>query len=125
MNILLIEDEPTDRKLAGVVLKTSGHIVREMTSAEEAIEAIAADPPELILLDLKLPGINGLELIRKLKESSTTRDIPIVVMTAFPEWFEKNKTLAAGCDAYFVKPLNTRTLSQQVAEVVARKAQGE
>ena len=45
-------------------------------------------------------------------------------MTAFPEWFEKNKTLAAGCDAYFVKPLNTRTLSQQVAEVVARKAQG-
>jgi DNA-binding response OmpR family regulator len=45
-------------------------------------------------------------------------------MTAFPEWFENNKTLAAGCDAYFVKPLNTRTLSQQVAEVVARKAQG-
>lgn len=125
MNILLIEDEPTDRKLAGVVLKTSGHIVRERTSAEEAIEAIAADPPELILLDLKLPGIGGLELIRKLKESPTTRDIPIVVMTAFPERFEKDNTLAAGCDAYFVKPLNTRTLSQQVTEVAARKAQGE
>lgn len=122
MEILIIEDDPIDRKLVGVVLTTSGHVVRARTSAEEAIEAIATNRPDLILLDLKLPGMNGLELLRKLKSLPDCRDIPVVVVTAFPELFRKEALMAAGCDAFLVKPINTRTLAQQVVEIAARKS---
>jgi CheY-like chemotaxis protein len=123
MDILVIEDDPIDRKLVGVVLTTSGHVVRARTSAEEAIEAIATDKPDLVLLDLRLPGMTGLELLRKLKSQPESRDLPVVAVTAFPELFHKEAATAAGCDAFLVKPIDTRTLAQKVTEVAARKAQ--
>ena len=83
--ILLIEDNPTDRKLLSVVLQTSGHQVTEYSSAEEALAAIKKHPPEAIVLDLKLPGMNGLALARLLKQDAETRGIPIVAMTAATE----------------------------------------
>jgi two-component system, cell cycle response regulator len=123
MDILIIEDEPADRKLAGVVLATGGHVVTTRDSAEEAIEAIAAEKPDLILLDLRLPGMNGLDLLRKLKSRPESRDLPVVMVTAFPEFYRKEILTEAGCDAVLVKPLDTRTLAQTMTEVVARKSQ--
>ncbi|HEV8581682.1 MAG TPA: response regulator [Thermoanaerobaculia bacterium] len=123
MDILIIEDDPIDRKLVGVVLTTSGHVVHARTSAEEAIEAIATYRPDLILLDLKLPGMSGLELLRKLKSLPDYRDLPVAVVTAFPELFRKDALVEAGCDAFLVKPINTRTLAQQVVEIAARKSE--
>jgi len=125
MDILVIEDDPIDRKLVAVVLATSGHVVRERTTAEEAIEAIATYKPDLVVLDLRLPGMNGLDLTRKLKSRPETRGLPVVAVTAFPELFERDALIASGCDAFLVKPIDTRTFSQSVAEVFAKRSSVE
>lgn len=114
MNILLVEDDPTDMKLLSAVLASNGHRVLEKGSAEQAVEQIKTRQPEVILLDLKLPGMDGLELARRLKEDPDTRHIPIVAITAAREKFSKEEALAAGCDAYIVKPVDTRKLNDQI-----------
>jgi len=122
MNILVIEDEPTSRKLATLVLSSSGHKVVDAQSAEAAIEAVCRSQPEMILLDLALPGMDGLALARQLKGESKTRHIPIVAVTSYPERFPREKAFRAGCDAYIVKPIDTRALADQV-EAIAGKGQ--
>jgi CheY-like chemotaxis protein len=72
----------------------------------------------VILLDLSLPGMDGLTLTRKLKADPVTRSIPVVAMTSFPDDFKRAEAMAAGCDAYLPKPLNTRTLPVMLAELV-------
>jgi CheY-like chemotaxis protein len=122
MNILLIEDDPTDSKLFSAVLRTSGHDVLARGSAEQAMEHIKAQKPEVILLDLKLPGMDGLALARQLKQDKDTRHIPIVAVTAASELFSEEEAVEAGCDAYIIKPVDTRRLSAQMSEVAKRKS---
>lgn len=98
-----------------VVLQTSGNRVMALGSAESVMSVIRAERPDLILLDLKLPGMNGLELARMLKADADIRQIPIVAVTAAPEDYSRLAALEAGCDAYFTKPLNTRHFAEQVA----------
>ena len=114
MNILIVEDDPTDMKLLSVVLDASGHHVLGKASAEEAAREIARRQPELILLDLKLPGMDGLALARIIKQNPATRAIPIVAITAAREKFTREDALGAGCDAFLLKPVDTRKLSEQV-----------
>ncbi len=121
MNILLIEDEPASRKLATLVLASGGHQVVDTKSAEEAINAVHQSHPHIILLDLALPGMDGFALARQLKDDPTTRQIPIVAITSYPEKFPREEAFRAGCDAYIVKPIDTRALSGQI-EAVADKA---
>lgn len=125
MNILLVEDDPTDMKLLSAVLNSSGHRVLERASAEQAVDEIKARHPEVILLDLKLPGMDGLELARRLKQDPETRHIPIVAITAAAEKFSKEQALAAGCDAYIVKPVDTRKLPGQVVSATASQSAPE
>ncbi len=125
MKILVIEDHPAQLKLAHHVLSAAGHDVSEAEAADQAFAAIKADRPQLILLDLALPGMDGLALVRKLKADSDTRDIHVVALTSYPEQYPKAGALTAGCDAYLLKPINTRELSGQltaVAQGSARKA---
>lgn len=117
MNVMVVEDDPTDRKLMTAVLRTGGHHVCEQRSAEHVFEAILAEPPDLILLDLKLPGMDGLTLLRHLKQDERTRRIPIVAVTAAGEQFPREDALHAGCDLYITKPVDTRKLPEQVAAV--------
>ncbi len=124
MNILLVEDNPTDSKLLSAVLQLSGHRVLEKTTAEQALEELKARKPELILLDLKLPGMGGLELARLLKADPETRHIVIVAITAEVEASSRKDALEAGCDAYLVKPVNTRTLSDQIVSAAAHSSAG-
>jgi two-component system, cell cycle response regulator len=124
MNVLVIEDHATDRKLLSVVLKMDGHVVHERTSAEEAAEAIVTVAPDIVLLDLRLPGMDGLTLVRQLKSNEATRYVPIVVVTAYPESYPREELLTAGCDAYILKPIDTRELPRQLEEVAARKSVG-
>lgn len=121
MNILIVEDDPTDMKLLSAVLKSGDHRVLEKGSAEQAFEEIKVRHPEVILLDLKLPGMDGLTLARLLKQNPATRHIPIVAITAAREKFGKEEALAAGCDAYIVKPVDTRNLSEQIVSAAARQ----
>jgi two-component system cell cycle response regulator len=122
MKVMVIEDHPTDLKLMGEVLKISGHSVHERTSAEGAQEAILADHPDLILIDLRLPGMDGLTLIRQLKANAGSRDIPLVAITAYPERYRREELLAAGCEACIVKPIDTRQLPKQLEEMAGRKS---
>lgn len=121
MNILIIEDDPTDMKLLSAVLKAGDHRVLEKATAEQALEEIKARHPEVILLDLQLPGMDGLALARLLKQDPETQHIPIVAITAAREKFSKEEALAAGCDAYIVKPVDTRKLSDQIVSAAAQK----
>lgn len=118
MKILVVEDHPTDLKLAHLVLSAAGHDVSHAEAAEQAFAAIKADRPQLILLDLALPGMDGLALVRKLKADSETHDIHVVAITAYPEQYRRTAALAAGCDAYLLKPINIRELSGQLTAIV-------
>jgi CheY-like chemotaxis protein len=120
MNILLVEDDPTDMKLLSAVLTSSGHRVFGKASAEEVAEEIKGHRPDVILLDLKLPGMDGLNLARLLKSDPETQAIPIVAVTAAVEKFSEAAALAAGCDAFILKPVDTRKLPQQVATAAAK-----
>jgi two-component system cell cycle response regulator len=117
MKILVIEDHAVDLKLADLVLSTAGYDVSTAETAEQAIAAIQKDRPQLIFLDLDLPGMDGVTLARKLKADPDTRDIHVVAVTFYPEKYPKAVALAAGCDAYLLKPINTHELSDQLTAV--------
>ena len=123
MKILIIEDDPISLKLTSEVLQTGGHVIMLAASADQAIRSINAVTPDVILLDLRLPGIKGIGVARQCREETSTRDIPIIAVTAFTSDYGRADAIKAGCDAYLVKPINTRTLLQQVDEVVAAKTQ--
>ena len=123
MKILIIEDDPTSLKLAGDVLQAGGHMVMLAISADQAIQSINTVKPDAILLDLRLKGIRGLAVARQCREEPATRDIPILAVTAYTAEYDKGAATKAGCDAYITKPINIHTLSQQIEEVVAAKAQ--
>lgn len=118
MNILIIEDNPSHLKLAHHVLSAAGYQVNGIEATTRAFEAIKADKPNLILLDLELPGMNGLAFMKLLKANPETADIPIVAVTAYPERYPRSEAMEAGCAGYVVKPINTRTLPGQLGELI-------
>jgi CheY-like chemotaxis protein len=121
IKILIIEDDPSHLKLAHLVLSSAGHKVSKANRAVQALDAIRQDRPDVILLDLELPDMNGLELVRKLKADPEMQGVHIVAVTSYPEKYPRSDALKAGCDDYLVKPIDTRALAQQVAAVMARE----
>jgi CheY-like chemotaxis protein len=118
LNILVIEDNPSHLKLAHHVLSAAGYHVNDAEAAGQALAAIKAEKPQLILMDLELPGMDGLSLIRIIKADPETADIQIVAVTSYPERFPRAEVLAAGCAAYIAKPINTRTLPGQLEQLI-------
>jgi CheY-like chemotaxis protein len=118
IKILVVEDTPTELKLAVLVLSAAGHEVFPAIAAGDALSAIAVDRPTIILLDLAMPGMDGLTLARKLKADPSTSGILIVAVTSHPEKFTRAAALEAGCDAYLEKPVSTRTLPETLRAVV-------
>lgn len=121
MRILVVEDEPVESKLAVHVLAAEGHEVDFAWGAEDALAASRRQKPDVILLDLRLPGVDGLTLARTLKAEPATLNVPIVAVTSYPENYSADEVRAAGCDAYLHKPLSTRTLAETLADVVEEK----
>lgn len=113
--ILVIDDNPTNLKLVSDVLEFDGFRILKAADAEIAQEILKTAHPDLILIDIALPGMDGLALTRKLKAEAETRDIVIVALTAFAMKDDDSKAREAGCDGYITKPFNTRTLSGAVA----------
>jgi two-component system cell cycle response regulator DivK len=118
--ILIVDDNPTNLKLARVLLAGEGYAVRTAASAAEALDALRAVRPRLILMDLQLPDLDGLELTRRLKADQKTRDIVIVALTAYAMKGDDERARAAGCDAYVSKPIDTRALPSLLADLLRR-----
>jgi PAS domain S-box-containing protein len=114
--ILVVDDNPTNLKLAVAVLESEDYRVEQALDAEQALAAIARSVPDLILMDIALPGMDGLELTRKLRADEATRHIRIVAMTAFAMKGDEQPAIEAGCRGYISKPIDTRRLPLQVAE---------
>ena len=125
MKILVVENDPTSLKLTADVLQMDGHVVMLAVSADQAIESVQTVRPDVILLDLNLPHIEGLAVARQCRKSAGMRNVPIVAVTAYPMEFGHVDALAAGCDDYIQKPINTRTLSDRLEALVAAKANPE
>jgi CheY-like chemotaxis protein len=118
--ILIVDDNPVNLKLAHLLLVAEGHDVRTAADAEEALEVLKVYRPRLILMDIQLPGMDGLELTRRLKADPTTRHITVLGLTAYAMKGDEEKILAAGCDGYIPKPIDTRTLSAVISHYLER-----
>jgi CheY-like chemotaxis protein len=118
--ILVVDDNPTNLKLVSDILEYEGYHLLNAGDAEEAQVVIQRTLPDLIFMDIALPGMDGLTLTRKLKAEPLTRDILIIALTAFAMKGDDQKALAAGCDGYITKPIDTRRLPGQVAELLER-----
>ena len=118
--ILVVDDNPINLKLVSDLLMFEGYRVLKAEDGEEAAASVEAEPPDLILLDVDLPGIDGLTLTKRLKNDQRTADIVIVALTAFAMKADRERAMAAGCDAYVTKPIDTRGLPAQVAELLQR-----
>ncbi len=115
-SILIVDDNPANMKLVRVLLSGEGYNVRTALDANEALAELKTSKPDLILMDIQLPGMDGLELTRKLKSDPDTRDIKIVGLTAYAMRGDQERILAAGCDGYIPKPIDTRTLAHSIKQ---------
>jgi two-component system cell cycle response regulator/two-component system cell cycle response regulator DivK len=113
--ILLVEDNPVNRRLAQFLLRSQGYEVREATTAQEALDILKTERPDLIVMDIQLPGMDGLEATKKIKERPATADIPVVAVTSYAMKDDREKALAAGCSGYITKPIDKDIFVQEVA----------
>ncbi len=117
-SILVVDDNPQNLKLVSLILRTEGYAVRTAPSAEEALRTLESFAPRLILMDIQLPGMDGLELTRKLKSDPARRNIVIVALTAYAMKGDRDRASAAGCDEYISKPIDTDGFPKVVARLL-------
>lgn len=120
--ILVVDDHPTNLKLVSDVLAFEGHHILKAADAEAALDLLATTIPDLILLDIALPGMDGLTLTRRLKADARTARVRIVALTAFAMIGDDAKAFDAGCDGYIAKPIDTRALPAQVTAFLSSDA---
>lgn len=116
--ILVVEDNLLNLELARAVLERDGHEVLEAHDAGECIAVLSERQPDLILMDIQLPGKDGLQLTRELREHPATRELLIVAMTSHAMVGDDRRALQAGCDGYLTKPIQTRTLATHAVDFV-------
>jgi len=122
--ILVVEDNDKNRKLARDVLAHQGYRVVEAESAEEALALVAREHPSLILMDIHLPGMDGIEALRRLRSDAATRAIPVIAVTASAMTHDRQTILAAGFDGYQPKPISVRPFLAAVREALDRATGG-
>ncbi len=116
--ILVVEDNPTNMKLAVLLLERDGHEVIQASDAEEGIRLAQTRMPQLILMDVQLPGMDGLSASRLLKADAATQGIRIVALTALAMNGDREKVDAAGCDGYLAKPIRYQEFQKLVGEML-------
>src|SRR5688572_30036544 len=120
--VLVVEDNVSNMTLATFLLKSAGHTVLGATDAEKGLTIARAEQPELILMDIQLPGMDGLEATALLKGDVTTRAIPVIALTALAMKGDEERIRAAGCDGYIAKPLAYKSFLATVSALLAKKA---
>jgi|SRR5262245_13401233 len=120
--ILIVEDNEKNRKLVRDVLQFKGYQTLESETAEEGIRLAQGSTPALILMDIQLPGMNGIEALGQLRADPRTRDIPVVAVTASAMTQDRQKIMAAGFDAYQAKPINVKEFLEAVGRMLDRSS---
>ena len=119
--ILIVEDDPRSLKMIRMTLRPYGYSLLEATDGEEALKMARSDKPDLIIMDLRLPKVSGLEVTRQLRQMSDFSHIAIIAITAYAMKGDEEKAISAGCDAYLAKPINTRELPKLVTEMLLQR----
>jgi len=119
MLVLIVEDNPASMLLTDAVLKRAGFLTLGATCADEVRERLRDYRPDLILMDLQLPGVDGLTLTRELKSDPSLADIPVVALSAHAMKEDRWRVLTAGCDGYIAKPFDTRSIGREVEHYIA------
>jgi len=116
--ILIVEDNPPNMRLIEMVLRAKGYTLLKATDGEEALDMAMRERPDLIIMDIQLPKLNGLEVTKKLRETPALSHIPIIAVTAYAMRGDKERFIDGGCDAYLSKPINTRELPGVIAQML-------
>ncbi|MFH0803357.1 MAG: response regulator [bacterium] len=119
--ILVVEDTPLNMELFRDLLEVAGYVIDEATDAQQAIERARQEKFDLILMDIQLPGMDGLAATKIIKEESANKDTPIVALTAYAMKGDQEKIGAAGCNGYITKPINAKEFAQTVAEFLGTR----
>jgi two-component system, cell cycle response regulator DivK len=122
--ILVVEDNERNLKLVRDVLEYGGYDVRVARTAEDGIALAIKEPPDLVLMDLQLPGIDGMEALRRLRENPRTADIPVVAVTAQAMKQDRERALEAGFNGYIEKPISVRAFPDQVRSFLSSGVEG-
>src|SRR5215470_516612 len=117
--ILVVEDQADNRRILRDLLVNAGYELIEAESGEEAITAVAARRPDLILMDIQLPVIDGYEATRRIRSNPDLKSVPIIAVTSYALAGDEDKALAAGCDGYVTKPYSPRQLLAKVRTFLA------
>jgi len=119
--ILIVEDNPQNMRLLEMLLGAKGYTLLKAINGEEAIDTATRERPDLIIMDIQLPTMSGLEATKRLRQSPDSSHTPIIAITAYAMKGDREKLLAAGCDAYLSKPINTRELPGIISEMLLQQ----
>jgi two-component system cell cycle response regulator DivK len=112
--ILIVEDNEKNMYLMCYIIEKMGHEPIRAVTGEEGVEMSAAERPDLILMDIQLPGIDGLEAIKRIRASKASVSIPIIAITSYAMTGDRERLLAAGCNGYIEKPINSETIMSEL-----------
>jgi len=118
--VLVVEDNPANMTLTVILLESAGHTVLSATNAETGLHLARTQHPSLILMDIQLPGMDGLQATVLLKQDEATRDIPVIAVTAMAMKGDEKRILAAGCDGYIAKPMSYQVFLETVEAHLAK-----
>ncbi len=121
IKILIVEDNPQNMRLMEMTLRGKGYTLVEATNGEEALDKATKEKPDLIIMDMQLPTMSGIEVTKRLRQMPEFRCAPIVAVTAYAMKGDKEKFLEAGCDAYLSKPINTRELPGFIEKMLKQR----
>ena len=120
--VMVVEDEPENRLFIGLMLRTEGYDVVEADDGPSAFELLSAQEPDLILLDVMMPGLNGWEVFEKLRENPRWARIPVVMLTALAQRADVERAVELGVDGYLTKPFEPADLIHKIEETLSQRA---
>ena len=122
--VLVVEDNETNMMIFRDILTAAGYTVLEATRANDVFRLTVEERPDLILMDIQLPGMDGFEIVERLKKDPALRSIPIVALTAHAMATHRQKAMEAGCSGYITKPIRAKEFREQVHSFLAKESEG-
>jgi CheY-like chemotaxis protein len=119
--VLIVEDNPMNMRLIEMILRSDDYLLLKASDGEEALAIASLDHPDLVLMDIRLPKLSGLEVARRLKKNGKLSHIPIIAITAHAMKGDEEKATQAGCDSYISHPIDTRKLPRLVADMLSHQ----